>query len=73
MMRYKIYGGNLRTVKLSISEQSRMISVADYARRYNYSLSSVYYGISQGYIVARKFRNKWRLMPDENIKKKRFH
>jgi predicted RNase H-like nuclease len=72
MARFKIYGGNLRTVKLSNEEKASMISVAVYAKRYSYSISSVYYGISQGYIVARKFRGKWRLLPQENNKKKVF-
>lgn len=72
MERLKIYGGNLRTVKLSIEQQKSMISVAIYAKRYSYSISSVYYGISHGYIVARKFRGKWRLLPLENNKRKMF-
>lgn len=71
-MRFKVYGGNLRTLNLSIEQQKTMITAAAYARRFNYSLSSVYYGIAHGYIVAKKFRGRWYVMPVENIKSKVF-
>lgn len=72
MQRFKIYGGNLRTVKLSIEQQRTMITASDYAKRYKYSISAVKYGIAHGYIVARKFRAKWWILPIENTKTKMF-
>ena len=72
MQRYKVYGGNLRTLNLSVEQQKTMISASAYAFRFNYSLSSVYYGIAHGYIVAKKFRGRWYLLPLENEKTKIF-
>lgn len=62
---YRTYNGNLRTINFTLEEMRNLLLVSDYARRFNVSISSVYYAIHKGYLPAKKIRGKYRVTPVE--------
>jgi len=56
---YRIYGGNLRTVRWNDDDWNSAVTLREWSAKYNYSESSTYGLIAAGKLVARKIRGRW--------------
>jgi hypothetical protein len=64
MMRriYRIYGGNLRTIRWDETDWETSIPLREWAAKYNYSEKGAYSLIEDGRIIARKNKGRWFLL-----------